>query len=308
MASATNYPPRDRTAEDEARKARDRREQAAVVQGLLSILSPEEQLLGFLRGVIAGGLRGKLAIGPEAFFAPHVNLGLTDRRFVVQHIHPENDRPSEIEPHFFSLSEIASIDFSDADTFGQEPAGRLNMRLHGELPVRFRISGTTNCQNARALVTVFQSLMRLQQAETTPVRRRCPFCQHILDQPFRYCPYCGGRIEGADLSPAPAGSLQETREPVGSGATEPVALDTGVMPVSVPPLDTEQPIFPESGEAGPLSPNPAQSPDADTPVPAPDSQGLDPGGAHDTPQGNSDTTPPPSYPWQGGTWIHDSNT
>lgn len=297
MASATNYPPRDRATEDDARKARDRREQAAIVQGLLSILLPEEQLLGFLRATIAGGLRGKLAIGPEAFFAPCVNLGLTDRRFVVQHIHPENDRPSEIDPHFFPLSEIASVDFTDVETFGQEPAGRLNVRLHGELPVRFRVRGAVHCHNARALVRVFQSLTQLQQAETTPVRRRCPFCQHILDQPFRYCPYCGGRIEGADLSATPEESVEGTREPAGVRETEIMVLDTGVTPVSVPSSNTERPIFPEGTEVVFPPSGPAQSPDPDTPVSAPDPHGaLNPEATHDTPPDNSDVVPLPPHP------------
>ena len=77
-----------------------RAEQATIVSGLKTVLESDEQLLGFARGRIAGGWRGKLNVGPEAFFAPFVNVGLTERRFVLQHIHPENGRPSEIMPHF----------------------------------------------------------------------------------------------------------------------------------------------------------------------------------------------------------------
>src|SRR5579862_9674181 len=94
-----NADPKEKRAK-EAEKAR-RAEQASIVQGLQTALEGEEQLLAFARGRIAGGWRGKLAVGPEAFFAPFVNLALTERRFLLQHIQPLSGKPSEILPHAF---------------------------------------------------------------------------------------------------------------------------------------------------------------------------------------------------------------
>src|SRR5215472_11003983 len=120
--------PKEKRAK-EAEKAR-REEQASIVQGLQTVLEGEEQLLAFARGRIAGGWRGKLTVGPEAFFAPFVNIALTERRFLLQHIHPENGRPSEILPHFFPIAEIQELTFTDIETFGGEPACRLILRLN----------------------------------------------------------------------------------------------------------------------------------------------------------------------------------
>src|SRR5580692_9510549 len=97
---------KDRAAEN---KARRRAESAAIVEGLQTVLDGDEQLLGFTRGRLAGGLKGKLTIGPEAFFVPYVNVGLTERRVILQHIHPENGAASEILPHFFPIAEITNI-------------------------------------------------------------------------------------------------------------------------------------------------------------------------------------------------------
>src|SRR5579862_579749 len=121
--STTSGPFRDQRTkaqrEADAHAAR-RAEQASIVAGLRSALESQEQLLGFARGRIAGGFRGKLNIGPEAFFAPFVNIGLTERRVVLQHVRRENGKPADILPHFFLLVEIASVTFSDIETYGGE--------------------------------------------------------------------------------------------------------------------------------------------------------------------------------------------
>lgn len=176
--------------EANTRNAR-RAEQANLLAGLQTILEADEQLLGFARGRIAGGFRGKMAIGPEAFFAPFVNICLTDRRFVLQHIHPENGKPSEILPHSFPLSDILSLQFSDIETFGGDPACRLVIRLTGEHFCRLRMRGALNFNSAQSLAEVFASLTVSRRSATTPTQRICERCSHILDQPYRFCPYCG---------------------------------------------------------------------------------------------------------------------
>ena len=187
MANAT-----ERAEKTEAQERQYRARQAAIVAGLQATLEPDEQLLAFARGKISGGWRGKFAIGLEAFFAPDVNIGLTERRFLLQHIHATTGTPSDILPHKFPLAEIASITFGDIETFGGEPAGRLVLRLQDEQHFRIKLSGTGTCADAAALVEVFRSLNSSQRKSgLSPTQSLCPHCGHILDRPSKFCPYCG---------------------------------------------------------------------------------------------------------------------
>lgn len=173
-------------------KASRRAEQAQIVGGLQGALEKGEQLLAFSRGRIAGGWRGKLNVGPEAFFAPVVNIGLTERRLILQHIHPENGKPSEMQPHYFVLEDIASLSFTDIETFGGEPAARLIVRQGASLFIRLRLLGATNFDSGKALAEVFGTLVSaLRAPSASPTQRVCPQCARLLDQPSRFCPYCG---------------------------------------------------------------------------------------------------------------------
>lgn len=238
--------PADKAAQEAERKARRKQEQAAIVTGLQTVLEGDEQILAFLRGRIAGGWKGKLTIGPEAFFAPYVNVGLTDRRLILQHVHPENDRPSEILPHFFDLGDITSVTFGDIETFGGEPAGRLAIRFKDEQHIRIRLAGEENSEDARDMVEVFKSLLLSQKrAETSPTQSKCPTCNHILDQPFKFCPYCGQRIEAAAATNDQRPTTNEEQPapepmPVFEAAPEP-------LPVSEPsPVSTSPDQQPET--------------------------------------------------------------
>jgi hypothetical protein len=191
MNSTAGRKTKSRAEREADLRAARRAEQATIIAGLKTVLESDEQLLGFARGRIAGGFRGKLNIGPEAFFAPIVNIGLTERRLVLQHIHPENGRPSEILPHFFPLGEIASLAFSDIETYGGEPACRLVVHLTNELYCRLRLRGQTNFESAQSIAEVFTSLTGPRRSATTPTQRICPQCTRMLDQPYKYCPYCG---------------------------------------------------------------------------------------------------------------------
>jgi hypothetical protein len=182
---------RSRAEREADLRAARRAEQATIVAGLKTALEADEQLLGFARGRIAGGFRGKLNVGPEAFFAPIVNIGLTERRLVLQHIHPENGRPSEILPHFYALSEIASLAFSDIETYGAEPACRLVVHMTNDLFCRLRLRGQTNFESAQSIAEVFTSLTGPRRTGFTPTQRVCPQCTRMLDQPYKFCPYCG---------------------------------------------------------------------------------------------------------------------
>lgn len=233
----------DREAERKAQeKARQRAEVASIVAGLQTILEGDEQLLAFARGRLAGGWRGKLSVGPEAFFAPYVNIGLTERRFILQHIHPENGRPSEILPHFFPLSDIAALTFTDIETFGNAPACRLILRQNNEQHFRLRLEGAVNFENAKQMAEVFQSLTSARRTAARPTQSVCAHCGHVLDQPSKFCPYCGQRRTDTPAPPEPTnGAAVASAPPSESSAPEPPAF---VAPAPSEAPDVETPPTP----------------------------------------------------------------
>jgi hypothetical protein len=242
MWNTSNRPAFDAERES-AEKARRRAEQAAIVDGLQKLLEGDEQLLAFARGRIAGGWRGKLTLGPEAFFAPDINIGLTERRLILQHVHLQSGTPSEIEPHLFALGDLQAIRYDEIETFGGEQEGRLTVQKQEEHPTRIRLIGKENCGNAQAIVEVFQSLTTLRQpAPHGPTRRLCLACNSILDQPVRFCPFCGARQEeSASAEPAP---VPAEMPPVEASPVEAAAMDSAPVEIApildVPPVvDTE---------------------------------------------------------------------
>jgi len=226
--NSTDTKPKSRAEREAEEKARRRAEEATIVAGLKQAIDADEQLLGFTRGRVAGGIRGKMSLGPEAFFAPFVNIGLTERRLIVQHINAETGRPGEILPHFYALGDIATLTFSDIETFGADAAARLTLRLRNDQHTRLRLRGQGNFENAKAIVEVFQSLTTAQRPVTTPTQRVCATCQHILDQPFKFCPYCG-QLQDPNAPPTTATAApapERTYPPTPPGATEPEFMDT----------------------------------------------------------------------------------
>ena len=194
------------TVEKESKKESktERTEQAQIVTGLQSMLEGSEQLLGFTRGVIAGGLKGKLSVGVEALFAPAVNVGLTDRRVLLQHIHAETGKPSEILPHAFTVGEVASIQFTDIETFGKAPAARLLIRMLNDQNFRIRLSGASAVLSAQTITEVFSSIIAQNPAYRRSANQdQCSQCKHILDTLSKFCPYCGAKIAGDSQSATP---------------------------------------------------------------------------------------------------------
>ncbi len=228
--NATDTKPKSKAEREVEEKTKRRAEEATIVAGMRQALDSDEQLLGFARGRLAGGIRGKLSLGPEAFFAPFVNIGLTERRLVIQHINAETGRPGEILPHYYALGDIAAIHFSDIETFGGESAARLTVRLKNEQHTRIRLRGQHNLANAQAIVEVYRSLTEARRPQTTPTQRVCATCQHILDQPFKFCPYCGQQqdLSATATNPPPAAVAEPERTypPTPPGPTEPDFLDT----------------------------------------------------------------------------------
>ena len=233
MINTSDEKSRARTARDAENRTTRRALQAQIVTGLQTLLEADEQLLGFTRGLIAGGLRGKLTVGFEALFAPYVNIGLTERRVVLQHVQPESGRPNEILPHSFPLGELNSIVFSDIETFGEEPAGRLNLRLFNEQRFRLRFTGAENVANAKTIADVFLSLTSTRpKARTSPTQSVCPHCDQILDRVSKFCPYCGQVIEPArtvETEPEPANVETSPPEPEAAAVPIDVAADDSTI-------------------------------------------------------------------------------
>ena len=219
MINTSEEKTRSKTAKEAEARSKQRAEQAQIVSGLQELLEADEQLLGFTRGLIAGGLRGKLTVGFEALFAPYVNIGLTERRIVLQHVQPESGKPNDILPHSFPLSELQSVSFSDIETFGGEPAGRLNLRLFNDQHFRLRFQGIANVENAQSISEVFGSLTSTRQkARTSPTQSLCPHCDQVLDRVSRFCPYCGNTLESMDLPMKTAATVAQPDVPVAAEA------------------------------------------------------------------------------------------
>jgi hypothetical protein len=236
MINTSDEKSRAKSAKDSENRTTRRAVQAQIVAGLQTLLEADEQLLGFTRGLIAGGLRGKLTVGFEALFAPYVNIGLTERRVVLQHVQPESGRPNEILPHSFPLSELHSISFSDIETFGEEPAGRLNLRLFNEQHFRLRFSGAENVTNAKTIADVFMSLTSTRpKARTSPTQSLCPHCDQILDRVSKFCPYCGQTI---------------TQSEPAAAAAEPTPVDTAVTVEAQPSASQAPPATGKTPRSG----------------------------------------------------------
>ena len=245
-------------AEKEAQeRTRYREQQASIVLGLRTILDEDEQLLGFARGRISGGWRGKLAVGPEAFFAPYVNIGLTERRLFLQHIHPEDGKPSEIPPHTFVLADVDSITFSGIETFGKDEEGRMTIRQTDDQYFRIRLAGGNNTQDANALVEVFRSLTKSRrEPKSTPTQRVCGCGKETFDREYKFCPYCGLKQLGMQAEPAPPPAY--TPPPTPRSPEPPPAPTTQTFTFSPaenaaktpPPPPMEPPPFGPSGAFG----------------------------------------------------------
>ncbi|HLJ54273.1 MAG TPA: zinc ribbon domain-containing protein [Chthonomonadaceae bacterium] len=240
MINTSDQKSRDKTERAGEVRAKRRALQAQIVTGLRALIEADEQLLEFARGKIAGGLRGKLTVGFEALFAPDVNVGLTERRIVLQHVQPESGRPNEILPHSFPLGEIQSIAFSDVETFGAESCGRLNIRLVSDQHFRLRFAGAENVASARRLANVFTSLTATRpRSRTSPTQSVCPHCDQVLDRVSRFCPYCGKELEPAGFGAAVA----DAAAPEAAGAsTDPAAREAVIVAIT------------EGGAAAPAEP------------------------------------------------------
>lgn len=242
MVNSTDRMANDKARRDTAAKASERALLASVVSGLQSVIAKDEQLLGFARGVISGGFKNKLSLGPEAFFAPLINIGLTDTRILLQHLHAESGRPGEILPHTLPLGDIASVTYSDIETFGAEPASRLVVQLVNGQSFRLRVRGEDSGAGALALADVFKSISSNRaRSFTNPTQSQCGSCNHILDAPARFCPYCGAAQQKEAKPSVPTDIFVET--PVS------VEVPASNSSAAASPIESAPPTAPEAASA-----------------------------------------------------------
>ncbi len=216
MGIAEKAPPTNEEKKKDER-IKNRAEQAKIIEALQKVLEPNEQLLAFTRGRIAGGWRGKLNVGPEAFFAPIVNLGLTERRVILQHIHSKLGTPSELAPHTFPLSQVEEIEFGDVETFSESKACRVVLRLSKDQHFRIRVAGQLNFEGARNLADVFKTISsNLASTQNHSTQFTCPLCQNKLQTVGKFCPYCGGKMELKTEEPQPVDtdSIADAMHPI----------------------------------------------------------------------------------------------
>ena len=192
MAPSTQAKTKSNAEQEAQHKAVRRAEQANILAGVRPILDKDEQLLSFARARIAGGWRSKLNVGPEAFFAPYVNVALTERRFLVQHIQPASGKPSQMLPHSYTFDKVARVTFTAIETYGSDPACRVILHLENNLFVRLRLRGLLNVESAKSMAKLFDSLTSAKRSVSPlPTQSACPQCERLMDQPHRFCPYCG---------------------------------------------------------------------------------------------------------------------
>ncbi len=239
MAQSTQAKPKTRQEKEALLKAARRAEQANILAGTRPLLEKDEQLLAFARARIAGGWKSKLNVGPEAFFAPFVNVALTEQRFLVQHVQHTTGRPSQMLPHAYTFDKIARVTFTDIETYGGELACRLILHLENGLYVRLRLRGQLNFAGAKNMAELFDSLTTARRkTPISPTHSLCPQCDHVLEQPYKFCPFCGTiqPSRGSNVqADAETPTLAHTGITIAVPGEAPLAEGTaGVLPTASP--------------------------------------------------------------------------
>ena len=168
--------------------------EAAAYEDLSEGLEENEALLGVTRGRLVGNWRPRAGLNPRALFTPYVNLGLTGSRLIVQPISQTDGRALSGAGASYPLSAIVAMTRSDADVI--EPGRTIRLVIHlatGE-SMRVKTSGRM-ADSASSILEVWQSLYRDHAGGEPPAGVPCPGCGRDLDQPYRYCPYCGKEQE-----------------------------------------------------------------------------------------------------------------
>ena len=157
------------------------------------------------------------------------------------------------------------VTFSDVETFGGVPACRLALRLRNDQFFRIRFVGQGNFDSVRTVADVFRSLTTLRRGTTSPTQRVCATCKHVLDQPVKFCPYCGVRQEETTAHSTPETATPPPPAP--ASEARPDFLDEALSFLSPePPKPAQAPPAtepPPPTEAPPVAETPPVAADAE---------------------------------------------
>lgn len=167
----------------------DRAPEARLYEDLRGALKEGETLLSATRGRIGGSWRSRATFSPFAFMAPYANLGLTADRVIIQQVNPKTGEVVSNSLADVPLTDVATIQSSDADPFEPGHTVRLTvLRGDGE---SFRIRAVGRLAEAACeLAEVWSTLAQSSNGKLAP-KSRCAGCSRAIDRPYRYCPFCG---------------------------------------------------------------------------------------------------------------------
>jgi len=173
----------------------DRVPEALLYEDLHASSEDDEPVLAATRGRIAGTLRAKAAFSPQRLLTPYVNLGLTGKRLIVQHVNPLTGL-SVGKPIYVNLATIRSITVTDSDPIEPDRSSRLVISFtDGGETVRVRASGRM-AKSAVALCEVWQAVTNKGPAKAAPAIT-CAECDRELSKESKFCPFCGKPRGGA---------------------------------------------------------------------------------------------------------------
>ncbi len=191
--------------------SRDKMLQAAVIKVMQETLEDGEQMLGVTVCRLAGGVRGRIQLGPVGASLNYCAFMLTDRRVVLRRypMAPGSAIRGR-DLHEFSINTISAMEFEDIETFGSDVSCRVVMRLTNDSSCRFRVRGSWRCVAAADICRVFAAIAPTSMPPVT--RRRCYKCSQGLDGDLRFCPYCGTRLKHDDEEPGSMLTIEGTRD------------------------------------------------------------------------------------------------
>jgi hypothetical protein len=178
-----------RTDDEKGSHRWDRAPEALLFENLQPLLRENETLMSATRGRIGGSWRSRVNFSPFAFMAPYANLGLTGDRILIQQVHPKTGEGVASAASDIPLSEIASIQASDADPFEPGHTVRLTvLRNDGE---SFRVKAVGRlAEAATEMAEVWQTIAESSNGKHTP-EERCEACGRTFGRAYRFCPFCG---------------------------------------------------------------------------------------------------------------------
>lgn len=173
----------------------DRTPEAEAYEDLSHALEEGETLLGACRGRLVGNWKPRFVLNPRAWISPFANVGLTNRRMLLQSIDQGTGAAASSGAVGIPMEQIGGVEAGDAESMGPGETVRLTVHLGSGEQFRLRATGRLASQ-ARELAEVWQSLYgNMSGAVEATV---CAGCSRALDRSHRFCPYCGASQESQE--------------------------------------------------------------------------------------------------------------